>query len=389
MAGFARLRIFRLTVPTRVSAWLPAALLLFFVAAFALPREPDYALVFYVAVLPCLLARLTAGPWPDVAAPARILAFGLIVFSALTLLWGVDDGGRVWRFAGSAAATAAFVLAMLAVLGDAAWRARLASVLVVGAGLNAAWSIAYAVVTQPLNPRLHGWGATRHPILGATVMAVAGLTALSWALAPVMPRPRRLVALAAALLAGVFILLTESRGPLLGACAGVLFLCAVSVWRVRAVAGLGVLVALWFSLPQTARNHGAAALVARGTSHRLQIWEYTLGLIRDRPFFGHGLAANLHLDVGDVITFPHDMYLSLLFYSGIVGFLIFAGLAGLLTLRLWRGRRGAEWPWLAALWLNMLVSGLTDIGQITKGPGPVWFIVWLPVGLLITWTKSD
>jgi hypothetical protein len=30
------------------------------------------------------------------------------------------------------------------------------------------------------------------------------------------------------------------------------------------------------------------------------------------------------------------------------------------------------------------VTGLTVLGQITKGPGPLWFIVWLPLGLLLT-----
>jgi TM2 domain-containing membrane protein YozV len=35
-----------------------------------------------------------------------------------------------------------------------------------------------------------------------------------------------------------------------------------------------------------------------------------------------------------------------------------------------------------ALWLNLLVAGLTDMGQITKGPGPLWLIVWLPIGLI-------
>ena len=377
-----------LTLLIRLSAWLPAALLAFVVSAFLLPKEPAYALLFYVAVLPCLLGRLGVGERLAVTDPEPALAVGLIVFSGLTLLWGVDDGGRSVRFAVSAVATLGFLLAMLAVLQDATVRARLAAYLVLVGAVNAAWSIAYALVTHPRDPRLHGWGATSHPILGATVMAVAALTALWWTLAPAASRARRGFSLFAALLMGAFILMTESRGPLLAVSGSVLFLCAVSVWRVRAFAGVGLLAAVWLLLPKAAREHGAAVLVERGSSHRLQIWDYTLGLVRDRPLFGHGLAANLHLDVGDQITFPHDMYLSLLFYSGVVGAGIFLAMAGLLTLRLWRGRTDAEWPWLGALWLNMLVSGLTDIGQITKGPGPVWFIVWLPVGLLLTWRPA-
>jgi O-antigen ligase len=118
-------------------------------------------------------------------------------------------------------------------------------------------------------------------------------------------------------------------------------------------------------------------------SHRLEIWDYTLRMIGDRPLLGHGLAANLHLNVGEDITFPHDLYLSLLFYTGVVGLLLFAGFAGLLAWRLWLRRGRQETLWIAALGINALLSGLTDLGQITKGPGPIWFIVWLPLGLAL------
>jgi O-antigen ligase len=373
----------------RLSSLLPGALLVFVAAAFLLPNEPSFALVFYVAVLPCLIARLVAARGVALTDAAQILAVCLVVWSGLTLLWGTDDGHRSWRFAGDTAATLGFVLAMLLTLGDRVMRARLGTVLVAAGAANAVFSIAVFVITHPVFPRLRGWGATTHPILGAAVMATAALTALSRALVPAAPRRIRALNVAAFAVMAVFILMTESRGPLLAGLIGMLLLCAASVWRVRALMSFVALAALWFSLPRAAREHGEAVLVQRGSSHRFQVWDYTLGLIRDRPLFGHGLAANLHLDVGDKITFPHDLYLSLLFYSGIVGFLIFVAMAALLTWRLmpWRwaaGWRDPEWAWLAALWLNLLVVGLTDLGQITKGPGPMWFIVWLPVGLLLT-----
>ena len=378
----------------RLSSWLPYALLAFVAAAFVLPNGPSYALVFYIAVLPTLAARLAVGPRPNLRDHLRdlgaALALALVVFSGLTLLWGRDDGHRSWRFAGDSAASAAFVLAMLAVLDNPWVRTALARLLVVAGAANAVFSIADFFITHPVFRRLTGWGATSHPILGAAVMAVAGLTALARVLVADAPLRARAGNLAAALAMAAFILMTESRGPLLAVSIGVVFLCAASVWRVRAFAGLAVLAGVWFSLPRAARQHGEAVLVERGSSHRFEVWHYTLGLIRDRPLFGHGLAANLHFVVGagpkDALTFPHDLYLSLLFYSGAVGLLLFAAMAMLLSWRLLRAMRrpDAEWAWLSALWLNVLVVGLTDLGQITKGPGPIWFIVWLPVGLLLT-----
>ena len=384
-----------MTIARRLASWLPGTLLVFVAASFVLPNGPSYALVFYVAVLPCLIARLAVGPGLGLGDPAAALALALVVWSGLTLLWGQDDGHRSWRFAGDSAASAGFVLAMLAVLGQAWVRTALARLLVVAGGANAAFSIAVFFITHPVFRRLTGWGATSHPILGAAVMAVAGLTALARVLVPAAPLRARVPNLAAALVMAAFILLTESRGPLLAASIGVVFLCAASVWRVRAFAGLAALVGVWFALPGAARQHGEAVLVERGSSHRFEVWDYTLTRIRERPLFGHGLAANLHFVLDDArknaLTFPHDLYLSLLFYSGVVGLLIFLALAAVLSWRLVLGvrRPDGEWAWLTALWLNVLVVGLTDLGQITKGPGPIWFIVWLPVGLLLThWNKK-
>ena len=417
---------------TRLGAWLPGALLLFLVAGFVLPSEPAYSLVFYVAVIPCVAACIwdkpaaVAGRFSQSAVAGRfsqsmtgapggqaaltrpsldlacLLAVGLIVWSGLTLLWGIDDGHRGFRFAGDSAATLVFVLAMIMAWSDAARRARVGSVLVVAGAANAAFSIAVFFITNPIYPRLRGWGATHHEILGAAVMTLPALTALSRALAPVAARRARVRNAAAFAVMLVFILMTESRGPLLAGGAGVLFLCTVSIWRVRAFLAMAALGAIWFALPKAARQHGEMVMVQRGSSHRFQVWNYTLGLIGDRPLFGHGLAANLRLVVGgpkgDLITFPHDLYLSLLFYSGVAGFALFVALAGVLTWRLvppvWRKRAGqgawreCEWAWLAALWIDVLVVGLTDLGQITKGPGPLWLIVWVPVGLLLGATRA-
>jgi O-antigen ligase len=391
MADADRLKGRALNTLNRLSAWLPGALMVFAAAGFLLPKEPDYALLFYVAVLPCLLARLAVARAVPLSDPVRLLAVCLIAWSGLTLLWGTDDKGRSWRFAADTVATFAFLVAMLLGWREAASRARLATVLVAAGTANAVWSIAVFVVTHPIYPRLRGWGATKQEILGAAVMSIPALTALARALVPVASRRSRVLNLAAFLIMAAFILLTESRGPLLAGTVALLFLCSVSVWRLRAFLGIAAFGAVWLLLPRAAQEHSATVLIRRGSSHRFEIWDYTLNLIRDRPLFGHGLAANLHLNVGDTITFPHDLYLSLLFYSGIVGFLLFVAMAGLLSWRLlparadWRDtRHDPDWAWLTALWIDVLMIGLTDLGQITKGPGPLWFIVWLPLGLLMT-----
>jgi O-antigen ligase len=358
----------------RLAALLPDALLLFIAAGFLFPSLPAYALVFYVLVAPAALAAS-----PGVLAlrsPGAMLGTLLIVWSGLTLIWGHDDHNRSAVFAIDSAMTVIFLVAMLAGLRRQEDRRRLATVLIWAGAINAALSIALAQIFPLPTERLHGWGATSHPILGATVMGMAYLTAL-WRM--LTEAAHRRAHAAACVVMAAFILMTESRGPMLAAGMATLFICAAGTWRWRALATLSALAAGWMLLPAGMRHHQAAAMVYRGSSHRFEIWDRTLHMIADRPLFGHGLAANLDLPG---ITFPHDLYLSVLFYSGAVGFSLFVGLAGWVTWQL-RPSRDPEWLWLVALWMNALISGLTDLGQITKGPGPMWFIFWLPVGLVL------
>ncbi len=363
-----------------------------------MPKEPAYALVYYVAVVPCALATLASG-WRPTLDAGWGLALGLIVWSGLTLLWGDNDGGRRLHFLRDTACTLGFVLVLMAVLGDAVTRRRAALVLVIGGAADAVLAITLGYTLHDNlhilgatiyadYGRLHGWGVTMHPILGADAMALPYLTALYLGLAETKGL-RRVPFLAAACVMAVFIVMTQSRGPLLAAGTATLFLCGFGPWRYGAFAGLAAIGGgWWLSIPRAVQQSQAAAIIARGTSHRIEIWQDTLTRIQERPLFGHGLAANLHLTLsGDdpmTITFPHSMYLGLLFYSGAVGFLIFVALALAVMWRLWRNRAAPQFPFLAALWLSSLLAALTDVGQVTKGPAPIWFIIWLPVGLVFT-----
>ena len=362
----------------RVPALLGPALLVFVGSAFLLPSGPAYALVFYLCVLP--VALLAAWRGVRRAELGWGLGAGLIVWSGLTLVWGHDDGHRSWRFAADAVMTLVFVAAMAEAFRDAGVRRGLMGVLIWAGAANAVLSVGLAALVPQHTDRLHGWGATSHPILGASVMIVAYLAALCRALAERRWWPGHL---AAAGVMALFLVLTESRGPWLAASVATVFLCAAGPWRLRALGGLAALVAGWWLLPGWIRHHQADMLVARGSSHRFEIWERTLHLIGERPLFGHGLAANLDLPGG--ITFPHDLYLSVLFYSGAVGGALFAALVLWVCWALWGARRGwaPEWLWMVAIWASVLIAGLTDLGQITKGPGPMWFIFWLPVGLVL------
>jgi hypothetical protein len=359
----------------RLAGLLAPAMLGFVAACFVLPTGPAYALVFYVAVLPCLAARVTQVRLPsDRAFWSGVV---LIVWSGLTLLWGHDDGGRTASLALATFCTAAFWYALALSMDDEGIRHRLAVVLIVAGTANALASIVrYFVAPTYVLPgqlkRLHGWGITYHPVLGAAVFSVCLLTALHLA---VRHRRHRAWHLGAAgILAGA-ILLTRSRGPELAAAVASFCLLAAGPAR-RWAAGLAVL------LP-----FGVLAW-RHGDSGHLDVWRLSLAEIAHRPWVGHGLAADLPNTLGADKRFPHDLYLSLLFYSGGVGLFLFMVWATQLAARVVQARREAETPWIMALCVNALIAGFTDFGQITKGPGPLWLVIWLPAALAIrsNWT---
>ncbi len=357
-----------------MSRALELALGVFLAACFLLPTEAAYALVFYVIVVPCALARLVRRPRPgDVVLWTGV---ALIAWSALTLCWGEDAGGRTVKFAVASAATLVFWLASYDVLANPAAGERLQVLLIVLGAASGVAAVAHFVAWPPAvdpgdTPRLQGWGVTRHPVLGGAVWGAVMLTALARA---VRCTAWRGAAFAAAFVAALALVLTKSRGPEMAACvaAVALFATAASWWR-WAVPGVFIAAALASTL--------LSGIFRAGDSGHLAVWRATLHEIAARPLFGHGLAADLPAWLGTDRRFPHDVYLSLLFYSGAVGLLLFVAWSVLIGGRLRGARNDAHAPWCLALLLNALLAGLTDFGQITKGPGPLWLILWMPAAL--------
>jgi O-antigen ligase len=113
----------------------------------------------------------------------------------------------------------------------------------------------------------------------------------------------------------------------------------------------------------------------------MDIWTYTLSRVAEKPWFGHGLAAYLGMEQGN-FTFPHKIFLSTLFYSGIVGLALLLALLVACFIGIIRNWRRPAAPLLLALLTHAIIGRLTDLGQLTPGPAPLWIILWLPIGFI-------
>ncbi len=335
-------------------------------AGFVLAPEPVWAMSFYLLVLPGQLWRLRQARGRLTAGEA--VAVALIAWLGVATVWDRSGAGHaLWLF--NAGCTVAFVLACAEMRGR-----DLASVMIAGGVVNAALAVARHLVAGAVEPRMPGWAETRQPILGAAIIGVMVLLALARAL-----EGRRPWAYGAAALLGLgFIGLTGSRGPMLAT--GVALLVLVGATRRRHL-GWGLGVALVVALAVALAVPGAwwQGLLARGGSHRLEIWTQTLAVLRQAP----GWAAWVGLGPGATIgrpgeDFPHNLLLSTAFYGGLIGLGLLLALLGLVALAAWRG---PERPLRLALLVLVLGVGMTDLSNLAKGPSPMWYVVWVPLVL--------
>ena len=346
-------------------------------AGLVIPSIPCVSLCYYFLVLPACAANLWRNRvWQKTHAEALLATALIIWFTAGIIIdrgAGANPGSDVlWLWNGLC--TLVFVRAGLHFFGaPGADRERLVSILIWCGIVNSAWSIARFHLSGGMPDRMEGWGITRLPILGASVIGVCVLLALSRLLSG---RQRSLCFLSIAL-GLLFIWFTGSRGPLIAVTVSLFFMIAVwrRPWAVAIAAAILVAFGILAGVCESCATDIWSHFFNRGWSNRLEIWQMTLDQVSQRPFFGYGPAARLPRPTDN---FPHNLFLSTLFYSGLIGLVL---LVSLLGHGLWRNWSAPDRLARAAglyLLLSIVQAGMTDLSAITKGPSPIWYIVWLP-----------
>lgn len=382
----------------------PAVFVFLILSGYLIRPNPTWAFTFYAAVLPLglwTLWRHRNAPW--LRDRGLLLALVAIGWFGLSVGWSVGaDADRTLKYAGSWLLTTLFVVLGVAFFAVAPprWRDRLFALLPWVAIINAMISIGLWM-HNGMPTRLTGWAETRHSILGANVMIFAGVVALSRASMP-LPRKERLVSVAAIVCVTAFVLLSGSRGAILTwlACVGVFGLLrgwtrTILVLGIIGAVAVGVAAVILWNVPTAdlpASLGGVMEMIRSNVnrpSYRLEIWQMTLSEWAKAPIFGWGAAAQA--DLALAYRFPHSLYFSTLYYTGVVGAVLLVALLGHLALRVVRVRDPRERAFLAALFTLPAVAGLTDLSGLINGPGELWYILWLPVVIIIgrTFKQGD
>jgi O-antigen ligase len=373
------------------------------------PASLGWALSATALALPLSIAGLNAGaaavsllllwcafkgerlPWsfaltPFSAALAAYFLAGVIV-SALGVAPSVSfrevhkDLHKVW-----------LALALLVALRAAGTR-RLSRALGWGCAAAAVYGIAQALLLKngAFMARAHGFS---HPVTYAEIMGLSWLGGLALLLSPAGDSPSRRSLQAFLALSGAALLLSQSRGPLLGTAAGAAVLgLADKRWRkvsLLAIVGVPAAFLFWELIPSS-RSFGAIAVRMKTTNAdfaRLTFWRVGAQIFRDHPWHGVGIGNYKTVftqyfqgafDGQSVWGSAHDLYIHQAAERGLVGLAALFAVLWTMCKRSWDRARAAGSAanlWALSACAAFLVMNLTEVAFQTEQVASLMIFIW-------------
>jgi O-antigen ligase len=144
-------------------------------------------------------------------------------------------------------------------------------------------------------------GSVENPVPAAEYLGACLALTLGLLIAESGSRARAVCAVLAGALFSVCLLLTKSRGPMIGTAAGGVLVLAAGLRKkiYAALLMLAIVVAaVWFAAANPeSRMSGVGLTGSRSASYRVYTWRETTQLIADRPILGHGFGNFAELGV--------------------------------------------------------------------------------------------
>jgi O-antigen ligase len=127
-------------------------------------------------------------------------------------------------------------------------------------------------------------------------------------------------------------------------------------------------------------------VLKRGLSYRPTIWASTLRQMTGYWISGHGIGSPLEIITSKYHWYDaHNIYLAILFYSGIMGLLL---LATALYKTIAGAYQKSKLPiWFILYLIFVLISGMADGGGLLSRPNAHWFNLVIPLMFLLTYSR--
>lgn len=190
------------------------------------------------------------------------------------------------------------------------------------------------------------------------------------------------------------LLLTQSRGPLLALIVSSFMLFAkykhIHFRHILSTVGCVAIIGLFFYFTGYGHEYVQRLVDAYQQSYvRFGIWNHTLELVAQKPWFGWGFDKTLSFrnSLGAVVTTTHSIYFSALLKGGIVGFLLLAGVIVVGLRSAWR-RFHEAMALEAMLYLFSLMFFITQGMFVIGSPNEAWVLFWLPLAIALAGRRA-
>jgi O-antigen ligase len=342
----------------------------------------------YPTYLLALAMLLSLRQWRDVVdVPMGSLILLLLVYLTASSMW---SDGFALRQAVSVFTRALLVFLFVVAFAECQVRGMVQrwfgkALVMVGSGAVFAALVVF-FVTEPEDGRLNGLGQLDTHVIAALIFGVVMIFALEL-LFREPSRFWRAAAIVCMLLIALAVGLSGSRNAWVSVLAGLFtFVCAHTIVDrrrfLRVVCTAGVLLAAALSI-MLMNDDARAFLMPRGSSFRPEIWShFLLEVWNNGPVFGRGILTLDDVQAGGVV-FPHahNMYLSVLFQSGVLGLVLFVALVAMVLKTLYEHYAVDDAKLALGILAIALPSYLLDGHEIVDKVGETWFLFWLPVAI--------
>lgn len=369
---------------------------LFLICSFFILQTFEHRLFYYVLLIPLFLVSVH---WSRVK---QLIQLPVWKYSAIFLgyLWLTQFWSSQPSILAFANGTRILLLLLIFItitlylaIEDPGFSRRLLKYFAWCGAAAAAASIAYHLVTDPtLSARLIGPGRADHPIIGATLFGLAAIGLYYQVITGEKRTSIKTLSWLALIVLASAVILTESRGPMIGLAVVLSFhLAATRKWKWLALGfcvALACLALYWSGLVELGQWE------KRGSAHRLEIWHESWDLITAdlrRLIVGYGADTEFRFALpGDrYVTSPHNIFLGHQLYGGLIATALFFWLLASLGRHSLRYFRETGDLTLAAMLVFGLSVGIFDYRTVALNVSQEWLSFWLPLILASAWASQQ
>ena len=237
------------------------------------------------------------------------------------------------------------------------------------------------ISSYPLKPRLIGTGALSNPLLSSHIFGFFSVLFLALS---TTANKTEIKIKSIYLLLGIMLLITiiatGSRTPLLA-------LLTTSIWFAFIANNKKSIFIIIFAAVTATVIYllYSEAILNRGLSYRPELWSIAIDKILSQPILGYGFDSNAGFYIASVDTTfrePHNIHLSILYFTGIIGFSLWCLMHTYALWVCWKNKTDTLFIVASALLVYGIAAGMTEGGGLLPRPKEHWFITWIPLAFV-------